>query len=96
VENEFLKKKLGSLPLKDKQKMIDPKHKNLSISQQCEVLKVHRSGLYYKPRPMNELDDKLMNHIDELHTMDPTIGTRRMKKMLENRGFKVGRHHVLP
>ena len=74
--------------------MIDPKHKTMSINKQCEVLKVHRSGLYYKPRPMNELDDELMHHIDELHTMDPTIGTRRMKKMLENRGFKVGRHHV--
>jgi putative transposase len=74
--------------------MIDPKEKELSMSKQCQVLQIHRSGLYYKPMPINALDDELMHHIDELHTMDPTIGTRRMKKMLENRGFKVGRRHV--
>jgi transposase-like protein len=49
VENDFLKKKvaLKSLPLR--RDMIDPDHGGLSMRQQCRILGLHRSGLYYKP-----------------------------------------------
>lgn len=74
--------------------MIDTQDKKLSIVGQCELLQIHRSGFYYKPQAINERDDKLMHAIDELHTKDPTLGTRRMKVMLQRRGFDVGRQHV--
>jgi len=74
--------------------MVDSTHSAISITRQCEMLQIHRSGFYYKPEGIDERDDKIMHAIDELHTKDPTLGTRRMKVMLQNRGFKVGRHHI--
>jgi putative transposase len=69
--------------------MIDKDSKELSVVRQCEVLEIHRSGFYYKPEVLNDYDDKIMHAIDELHSKDPTLGTRRMKVMLQNRGFKI-------
>jgi putative transposase len=74
--------------------MIDKESKELSIVKQCEALKIHRSGFYYEPEVLNDYDDRIMHAIDELHSKDPTLGTRRMKVMLQNRGFKIGRQHV--
>jgi putative transposase len=34
---------------KKRQKVIKS-HPRLSLEKQCEVLNIHRSGLYYKPR----------------------------------------------
>jgi putative transposase len=36
IEKEWLEKKLKSLGLPDKKQMIEPKLKNLSLSQQCQ------------------------------------------------------------
>jgi putative transposase len=36
----------------------------------------------------------MMENLDRLYIEDPTRGTRRMKKELRKKGFKVGRHHV--
>lgn len=74
--------------------MVNSKSEDISINKQCKTLGIHRSGLYYKPKEVNEEDDKIMHIIDELHLKDPTLGTRRMKVELQNRGFKIGRHRV--
>ena len=39
--------------------MIDPENK-LSIQKQSKLLKVSRSSVYYKPRPLSEDELKLM------------------------------------
>ena len=46
VEIEFLKKMEAIAGLKEKRKMIDSGDKNLSINKQCELMEIHRSGLY--------------------------------------------------
>ena len=43
--------------------MIDPEDK-LSIQKQSKLLKVSRSSVYYKPRPLSEDELKLMRAID--------------------------------
>ncbi len=45
VEKEWLEKKLKSLGLSEKKKLIDPKLENLSVSLQCELLNLNRSTL---------------------------------------------------
>ena len=57
--------------------MINRKHK-LSLVKQCETLDITRSGLYYKPKPVNSLDVNLMRLIDEIHLNQPFLDTRRI------------------
>lgn len=43
--------------------MIEPSHKHLNITTQCQVLSISRSNWYYKSR--GEAPLKLMRWIDE-------------------------------
>ena len=66
----------------------------LSVARQCKLLEIHRSGLYYKPVAASNEDLKLMLLMDKIHTLDPTIGTRRMSRELARMGQKAGRAKV--
>jgi putative transposase len=74
--------------------MIDQGLSELSVSGQCELLGLNRSGVYYTPRPVREGDLILMRRIDELHLKYPFYGARRLAKQLVRDGFDVGRVHV--
>jgi putative transposase len=66
----------------------------LSIVRQCAVLDIHRSGLYYTPRPVIDEDLQLMRLMDLLHLEDPTKGTRMLSKDLADHGYAVGRARI--
>jgi len=46
--------------------MVDRKHR-LPIFQQCRILELSRSSVYYRPQPVSAADLALMHRIDELH-----------------------------
>ncbi|PXW29585.1 putative transposase [Paraburkholderia caballeronis] len=46
--------------------MIDCGHA-LPVSQQVRLVGIARSSAYYRARPVNEVDQRLMRRIDELH-----------------------------
>ena len=62
--------------------------------RQCELLDVCRSSLYYQPKPVSPADLGLTRRIDELHLAHPFLGARRLARMLQREGLKVGRDHV--
>jgi putative transposase len=66
----------------------------LSVTRQCKLLGVNRSGVYYAPRAVPEKELRVMRRIDELHLEHPFYGARRLAKQLERDGFDVGRLHV--
>ena len=66
----------------------------LSVTRQCKLLGVNRSGVYYAPRAVPEEELRVMRRIDELHLEHPFYGARRLAKQLERDGFDVGRLHV--
>jgi putative transposase len=66
----------------------------LSVTRQCELLDLNRSGVYYTPRPICAEDLRLMRRIDELHLEHPFYGARRLAKQLEREGNDVGRLHA--
>lgn len=76
-----LKKNLSSLKA-DKRELIDARHKSLSVRQQCDLLDISRSSLYYKPRPLSEGMQTLLNLVDEIYTEYPFYGKRRMRAHL--------------
>ena len=90
TEIDWLKKNLSSLNI-DKRQLIDHNHEELSVRQQCELLEVSRSSVYYKPSPIDAETVNLMNLVDEIYTMYPFFGKRRMKAhLLTYQGIEVG------
>lgn len=73
--------------------MIDRNHP-LPISQQAKAVGISRSSVYYLPRPVSDVDLELMRQIDRLHLDDPFAGSRMLRDLLQQDGFKVGRKHV--
>ena len=69
-------------------------HPRLSIVEQCLLLKVPRSTLYYKPEPVGDGELALMRAIDVIYTKWPFYGARRMVRELDEQGHKVTRKRV--
>ena len=68
--------------------MISKDPSNLSIVKQCKLLKLHRSGVYYKAKGESALNLELMQLIDT-HYMDHCFkGARRMHTCTD-KGYKV-------
>lgn len=74
--------------------MIEHSKKGLSVRKQCELLSVNRSRMYYKNKPCDELDVKIVNEMLEINLEMPFYGYRRMKVELENRGYKINNKKV--
>jgi len=66
----------------------------LSIARQCELLGIHRSGVYYEPAGETELNLELMHKIDEQYTKTPFYGSRRMTAWLNRQDYEVNRKRV--
>lgn len=62
----------------------------LSIVRQCEILEIHRSGIYFKPKHESSLNLRLMRLIDEKFLDCPFYGVPRMTTWLrEDMGHSV-------
>jgi len=60
-----LSKKNLDYSAKEERQLIEPAFGDISISRQCELLGLSRSGYYFQPVPVNEEDLLCMNLIDE-------------------------------
>ncbi len=89
----FFRKRALESGSPERKKMIDPEDK-LSIQKQSKLLKVSRSSVYYKPRPLSEDELKLMRAIDALHLEHPFAGSRMLRDFLLRDGVRVGRRHM--
>ena len=73
---------------------VDPKHSELSIVRQCELLKISRSVYYYDPKGEPELNLNLMRRIDEQFLETPFYGSRQMVRHLRRQGYPIGRKRI--
>lgn len=73
--------------LEEKRTMIDKDHPKLSVTRQCELLSIHRSGLYYKPCEETPINFELMKVIDQEYTRYPFYGVPRMTEHLKEMGY---------
>ncbi len=51
--------------MKERQQMVDKHYPVLSVSKQCDLLEIHRSGVYYSPVAERMENLMLMRLIDE-------------------------------
>lgn len=73
--------------------MID-KEDSLSVTRQCEILELSRSGVYYNPVPLRARELEIMRQIDEIHLLSPFYGSRNIRNDLWAKGYNIGRDHV--
>jgi putative transposase len=73
--------------------MIERGHE-LALTRQAKLLKLSRSGLYYRPRPVSPGDLAIMRRIDELHLQYPFAGSRMLRDLLRGEGIDTGRQRV--
>jgi putative transposase len=66
----------------------------ISISRQCELLQIHRSGLYYSPAAETEENLQLMRMMDEQYLNTPFYGIRKLTKWLTKQGYRINHKRV--
>lgn len=81
------------MSVKERFSMIDPQQE-LSVTKQCDLLSVHRSGLYYKPKGEKEENLQIMKLLDEQYFKTPFYGCRKLTALLIQKGFNVNRKRV--
>jgi len=74
-------------------KLVDNEHK-LSVRQQCDLLEIHRSGIYYQPCGEKPENLEIMRIMDEHFIEHPTEGVIRMQDLLLALGFVVNHKRV--
>jgi putative transposase len=74
--------------------LVDRADPVLSIVAQCQLLKVARSTLYYRPAEVSADDLAVMRRLDELYLAWPFYGSRRMVAVLRREGWEVNRKRV--
>lgn len=74
----------------EKRQKVVKAHPSLSLEKQCNLLGIHRSGLYYKPKQESALNLKIMNEIDRYFLEHPYYGVERMTDYLNlDLGYRV-------
>jgi putative transposase len=65
------------------------------MRRQCELLGVSRSSVTYQPAPESAEDLRIKRLLDEYYMIDPCLGTRRLKAILEREnGLTLNRKHL--
>lgn len=81
--------------LLERKKMVSKGHPKLSLSRQCSLLGVNRSGLYYQPCGESKLNLGLLAKIDACWLAHPEMGARSIHAWLrKDEGYEVNKKRV--
>lgn len=76
--------------------MIDHQHVALSVRQQCDILDLNRSNVYYQYHPKLDASDlDLMNLIRDIWLQHPASGYRTITHILKNMGYTDNSKRIL-
>jgi len=76
--------------MKGRARMIRPRHVDLSVRRQCELLSVNRNRLYYRPVAEKPENLHMMDLLDKHLIEHPTEGVVSMVYYLKGLGYPVG------
>ena len=82
------------MSVKQRRKLVDAHDDRLSLAGQCRLLNLHRSVYYYKPKGISAEDLHIMQVMDRMYIEDPTRGSRRFRRDLALKDFRVSREKV--
>jgi len=69
--------------------MLDKSDTDYSIKEQCELLGLNRTSLYYRTKPISAKKLAIFRRIDELYTLNPSFGGATMGTILRREGLSV-------
>jgi putative transposase len=76
--------------MKQRIQLLQPRHKQISMRRQCEILSINRNRVYYKPVPEKPENLNMMNLMDRHLIIHPTEGVISMVHLLKEKGYPVG------
>lgn len=82
------------LDLGSKRNLVEASHPVLSLREQCQLLGINRSSLYYEPMETDLETLRMMHMIDEQYTRTPFYGSRKILRYLRAQGCSVNRKRV--
>ncbi|WJW65885.1 IS3 family transposase (plasmid) [Candidatus Chlorohelix allophototropha] len=88
------KKVKQALPRSVRLSLIETQKAELSLSKQSELLGISRSSLYYRSVAPTEREIELKHRIDEIYTVYPFYGYRRIHQQLLREGKHLNRKTV--
>ena len=74
--------------------MVEPRHPEISMRRQCELLGLSRSSLYYRCGADPSYNEHLMRLLDEQYLRTPFYGVPRMTEWLRRQGHAVNEKRV--
>jgi len=87
-------KKIPAASLEEKRKMIESKHKTITVSRQCDLIGISRASYYYESQRDDSYNQLIMNLIDEQFTKTPFYGVPRITESLRIKGHTVNPKRV--
>ncbi len=75
--------------------MIDSAYPGMSLREQCKLLGINRSRVYYQPHKDLSEDVALMHQIDKIYTDKPYYGYRKINVKLRGIGLVINDKRVL-
>jgi putative transposase len=74
---------------------VNKAHSKLSISRQCQLLKLNRSRVYYRSQSRQiEREKPLLDAIDQIMTESPFLGSRKITYLLQEQKHSACRQRV--
>jgi len=81
-------------PLNERQMMVEQGRGELSITGQCDLLSISRSGFYYEPVPESAENLAIMRLLDEQYFKTPFYGVERLLVLLTVLGYRINRKRL--
>lgn len=78
----------------ERRTMVDKENSSLSLSHQCQILGLHRSGLYYAPCNESTENLEIMRLLDKQYLNTPFYGIRKLTAWLKGRGYHINKKRV--
>lgn len=78
----------------DEKRGMITRESQLSIRQQCKLLTISRSGLYYTPSPESGENLEIMRLMDEQYLRTPFYGLPRIHQWLKEKGYVINEKRV--
>ena len=83
------------MPIEERKRMIERDDETVSVSRQCLLLSVHRSGHYYKPRGESSENLAIMRLLDEQYFQTPFYGVERLLALLLRKDYRINRKRLV-
>lgn len=82
--------------MSERKQWIEKVHPNLSVREQCEILGINRSSLYYEVTPelLCSKQLALLHLVDEIYTEHPSMGTLKMSEYITLHHYLCSRHET--